>query len=414
MPRRRTGTAYSSRSVRRSMRDASENSTTVSVASASSFTDSPVGDVSTRSSALVPTIRPIPTKMIAGVIGVPSIRREMAPKPISATATTARAHPIVTVAHFEDRRVRHGDDRERDACRQRPHIRKRERRRAEDHGLQPEPHRPRDLHRRFRRDEPSPDDGDDHRQADAEDDLGERRAADVDAPPADRAEGCQLEQEADAEVDRAEHQPRRASSSCSSATAASSRRTRSSSDGSPSDGGSARAGGSSSLAAEELAVAILLLPGASRDPHRELAFGECRERLLDLVRRRKRMHPLGTRLQLGERLRAAQHHHREHRQLRVVHAERVLHEMAVLDRAARRTARESHPAAVGQLRQRGADRRLVVLDDRLAVRRLVAGEPQRVQRQGICVGRRPPLLDEAAEHPDLHRICVHGAGAYAF
>ena len=51
MPSRRAGTAYSRRSVRRSMREASTNNTNVSVASARSFTASPVGDTSRRSSA---------------------------------------------------------------------------------------------------------------------------------------------------------------------------------------------------------------------------------------------------------------------------------------------------------------------------------------------------------------------------
>ncbi len=58
------------------MREASANSTTVSVASARSFTDSPVGEVSIRSSACVPTRRPTPVKIIASVIGVPFTRRE--------------------------------------------------------------------------------------------------------------------------------------------------------------------------------------------------------------------------------------------------------------------------------------------------------------------------------------------------
>src|SRR5262249_27659031 len=40
-------------------------------------------------------------------------------------------------------------------------------------------------------------------------------------------------------------------------------------------------------------------------------------------------------------------------------------------------------------------------------RRLVAGEPQSVQRERILVGRRPLLLDEAPQHPQLRRVeCV--------
>ena len=57
--------------------------------------------------------------------------------------------------------------------------------------------------------------------------------------------------------------------------------------------------------------------------------------------------------------------------------------------------------------QRLADRLLVVVDDGVAVGRLVAGEPQRVQGQWVGVGRRPLLLDQAAEHPDLDGVRVH-------
>ena len=77
------------------MRDASENSTTVSVASASVFTVPPYGDVSTSPSAFAPTIRPMATKIIAGVIDVPSTRRETTPKAINENATIASAHSTV-------------------------------------------------------------------------------------------------------------------------------------------------------------------------------------------------------------------------------------------------------------------------------------------------------------------------------
>ena len=79
------------------MREASANNTTVSVASASTFTASPVGGVSTRSRACAPVKSPTPTKMIAGVIEVPSTRRETTPNPIRDSATTARAHCIVSL-----------------------------------------------------------------------------------------------------------------------------------------------------------------------------------------------------------------------------------------------------------------------------------------------------------------------------
>ena len=49
------------------------------------------------------------------------------------------------------------------------------------------------------------------------------------------------------------------------------------------------------------------------------------------------------------------------------------------------------------------DLALVVRDDRVAVRRLVAGEPECVQRERVLVGRRPLLLEQAAEHAELDR-----------
>jgi hypothetical protein len=56
--------------------------------------------------------------------------------------------------------------------------------------------------------------------------------------------------------------------------------------------------------------------------------------------------------------------------------------------------------------ERRFDRALVVLDDGVAVRRLVAREPQRVQRERILVRRRPLLLDQAAEDADLDGVDV--------
>ena len=89
IPSRRAGTAYSLRNVRRLMRDASAKSTTVSVASASSFTDSLAGGTSTSPSARAPTMRPTPTKTIAGVSDVPSTRRETIANPINVSVMVA-------------------------------------------------------------------------------------------------------------------------------------------------------------------------------------------------------------------------------------------------------------------------------------------------------------------------------------
>jgi len=71
------------------MREASAKRTTVRVASARSFTSSPVAAGSRMSSASTPTIRPAAVNTIAGVIDVPSMRPEIAAKPSRMAARTA-------------------------------------------------------------------------------------------------------------------------------------------------------------------------------------------------------------------------------------------------------------------------------------------------------------------------------------
>ena len=85
----------------------------------------------------------------------------------------------------------------------------------------------------------------------------------------------------------------------------------------------------------------------------------------------------------------------------VVQRQRFGEAMAVLGRAAAGAAGQAHQAAPLQPMQRVADRRVVVLDDRLAVGRLVAGQAQRVQRQRVDVRGRALLLQQAAEHAQL-------------
>jgi hypothetical protein len=59
-----------------------------------------------------------------------------------------------------------------------------------------------------------------------------------------------------------------------------------------------------------------------------------------------------------------------------------------------------------------ANRLFVVLDDGIAVRGLVARQPQGVDRERVDVGRRPLLLDQAAEDSQLDGVGVeHGREA---
>ena len=76
------------------MREASQNSTSASVASASVRTVALELSTSIPPSTSGPTSNPTATKTIAGVTGVPDSRREIAATPSSASATMARDHSI--------------------------------------------------------------------------------------------------------------------------------------------------------------------------------------------------------------------------------------------------------------------------------------------------------------------------------
>ena len=94
IPSRRSGTEISRRSFPKSMREASEKSTSASVASASARTVELVLEMSTPSRTLGPTRIPIETNRIAGVIGDPESRFETAATAISASATIVSAQSI--------------------------------------------------------------------------------------------------------------------------------------------------------------------------------------------------------------------------------------------------------------------------------------------------------------------------------
>ena len=76
------------------MREASQNSTSASVASASARTVPLELSRSIPPSTFGPTSNPTATKTIVGVTGVPDSRREIAATPSSVSATMARAHSI--------------------------------------------------------------------------------------------------------------------------------------------------------------------------------------------------------------------------------------------------------------------------------------------------------------------------------
>src|SRR6185295_18144665 len=112
-------------------------------------------------------------------------------------------------------------------------------------------------------------------------------------------------------------------------------------------------------------------------------------------------------LQLSRRLWAAQHEHGEDRSLRLVEPERIVQQVAVLAGAAASPAGEPGPAAQSEAAQALDDRGLVVVDDRIAVGRLIAGEAQGVEREGVLIWRDPLLFDQAAEDADLDGVGLH-------
>ena len=155
------------------------------------------------------------------------------------------------------------------------------------------------------------------------------------------------------------------------------------------------------LAAEQVRVARLLLPRPALEAHDEIAVGEPLDRGVELLRLGEVVQPVGALAQLARSLRAAEQEHGEDGLLVRADAERLVEQVAVLRRAAAVVAGQPRPAPVTEPREGVAEDVLVVLDDRVAVRRLVARRPQRVERERVGVGRHALLLQQAAEDADL-------------
>src|SRR5215467_12914114 len=96
IPRSLAGSRYSSRSARRSMRAASPNRTTASVAEASSLTVAPSGLGWTTPAAFEPATRPKAVKTIGAVIELPSRRRDTAANASTLTAIVGSIQSIST------------------------------------------------------------------------------------------------------------------------------------------------------------------------------------------------------------------------------------------------------------------------------------------------------------------------------
>ena len=149
--------------------------------------------------------------------------------------------------------------------------------------------------------------------------------------------------------------------------------------------------------------AILLLAGPAREPARVVALAQRRQHPVDLGERLELRDPLGAGLELAGRLRAAKQEHGQHPELLAVEPERLLRQVAVFDRAASVPARESREPVQAQPLGGLPHGGLVVGGHRIAVGRLVAGQPERVERQRILVRRGPALLDQTPQHTLLGR-----------
>src|SRR5205085_3019848 len=103
----------------------------------------------------------------------------------------------------------------------------------------------------------------------------------------------------------------------------------------------------------------------ARELRDELAVDQRAKRALHVLQRPEAVQALAALLQLAERLRAAQHQRRQQRKLGVREVDRFVEKVPVLDGATAGPAREAHPALAREPLERRADRRLVVLDDRV-------------------------------------------------
>ena len=94
---------------------------------------------------------------------------------------------------------------------------------------------------------------------------------------------------------------------------------------------------------------------------------------------------------------------------RVIEPQRFVEDLAVAhDRAAVRGQHEADESLVLELIEGGQHRRLVVADDRLPVRGLVAGGHEGVDGERVLLGRREGLLHQRAQHPRALRAQLHG------
>ena len=171
--------------------------------------------------------------------------------------------------------------------------------------------------------------------------------------------------------------------------------------------GSAAAAGSGVSPPSSCCQRSSFWPGRRSSRATSSRLSEPVEGLRDLGDRVEAVQPLAALLELADRLRPAEHEHAEQRDLRLRQPERLVEELPVFQRTTARPARKARPATIRHALERCLDLALLVRDDRIPVRRLVARQAKRVQRERVGIRRRPLLLDQAAEDADLDGVDVH-------
>ena len=143
---------------------------------------------------------------------------------------------------------------------------------------------------------------------------------------------------------------------------------------------------------------ILLLPWTPFEPRGVAALDEVFDQVLDVFERAHARHAIAARLELARSLRTAQQQDRQDSQLIAAETQRFLGQMAVLDRTAAMATGEARKPIAGEPGGGLPHGCIVVVGHGITVGRLIAGEPEGIERQRVLVRGRPPLLDQAAKH----------------
>ena len=146
---------------------------------------------------------------------------------------------------------------------------------------------------------------------------------------------------------------------------------------------------------------------------RLVTVGEQPQRLVHVLYTGKVGQARAAGVDLPGGLRAAQHQHRQRRQLAARQVEGAVEQVPHLGDAVPGAGRGAGETAAHQPLNGSVDVAGVVGRDGVARRLLIAGGDQAVHRQRIVIGRRESLLGQGARHADFDRIesrSGHGQG----